>query len=324
MRILILGAAGMIGRKLSQRLGELGTLAGRPISAALLVDRVEPAAPPAPFPIETRAVDLAEPAVAAALGAWRPDAVFHLAAIVSGEAEADFDKGYAVNLDATRLLLEALRAAGNAPRLVFASSLAVYGVPLPDVVPDDYALTPRSSYGAQKAIGELLVADYARKGFVDGLSFRLPTLVVRPGAPNRAASSFLSGIIREPIDGIPATIPVDRGMASWLASPRIAVESLIHAAGLSPEDAASARALTGRGISVTVAEMMAALRDVAGPRAAALVTDAPDPAIERIVASWPRAFRCNAARRLGFPEDESIHAIIADYLATERGGRVAA
>lgn len=324
MRIVILGAAGMIGRKLALRLGALGALAARPVTGMLLVDRIEPQGLAAPFAVETRAADITDPAALADLAAWRPDAVFHLAAIVSGEAEADFERGYAVNLDATRHLLDALKAAQCRPRLVFASSLAVYGVPLPDVVPDDFNLTPRSSYGAQKAIGELLVSDYSRKGFVDGISLRLPTIVVRPGAPNRAASSFLSGIIREPLNGLSAALPVKRSMRTWIASPSVAIESLIHAAGLSPEEAASARSLTGRGISVTVDEMIDALREVAGAAVVARIQDQPDPAIERIVASWPQAFAADAATRLGFPVDGGMKAIIEAYIAEELGGRRAA
>ncbi len=324
MRIMILGAAGMIGRKLALRIAEAGTLAGKPVGAMLLVDRITPQPVPAPFSVETKAADITDPGALVALAGWRPDVVFHLAAIVSGEAEADFERGYAVNLDATRHLLDALKGADCRPRLVFTSSLAVYGVPLPDVVPDDFNLTPRSSYGAQKAIGELLVADYSRKGYVDGISLRLPTIVVRPGAPNRAASSFLSGIIREPLNGIAAAVPVKRSMRTWIASPSIAIESLVHAAGLTAEQAASARALTGRGISVTVEEMIDALRAVAGPTIAARIHDEPDPAIERIVASWPQAFAADAATRLGFPVDGGMKAIIEAYIAEELGGTIAA
>ena len=325
MRILIIGAAGMIGARLAEAAAAAGRLRGRPVTAMLLVDRVAPAASAGgAFAVETGEADITDPAVSRRLAEWRPDVVFHLAAIVSGEAEADFSKGYRVNVDATWSLLDALRQAGVVPRVVFASSLAVYGAPFPDVVPDDFALTPQSSYGAQKAIGEFLLTDFTRKGFVDGIGIRLPTIVVRPGAPNAAASGFLSGIIREPLSGVEAPLPVGREVAAWIASPRIAVETLLHAAELPSERIGTRRCLTGRGISVTVGEMIEALAEVAGPGVAARIRPAPDPTIARIVSSWPRAFETAQATALGFPVDEGIHAIIKAHIAREMGGRFVA
>ncbi|WP_207485979.1 D-erythronate dehydrogenase [Arenibaculum pallidiluteum] len=324
MRILIIGAAGMIGARLAEAIASAGTVAGRPVAAMLLADRAAPAVPGSlsgGLAAETLAADVADPAAARQLAAWRPDVVFHLAAVVSGEAEADFSKGYRVNVDATWALLEAFRLSGTAPRLVFASSLAVYGPPFPDVVPDDFALLPQSSYGAQKAIGEFLLSDFTRKGFVDGIGIRLPTIVVRPGAPNAAASGFLSGIIREPLRGVEAPLPVPRDVAAWIASPRIAVETLLHAAGLQSERIGSRRCLTGRGVSVTVGEMIEALSEVAGPAVAARIRPTEDPVVARIVRSWPRAFETAQARELGFPVDEGIRAIIEAHIAHEMGGR---
>ncbi len=260
--------------------------------------------------------------------------IFHLAAVVSGEAEADFEKGYRVNLDGTRALLEAIRAIpareghvrkghaseGYRPRLVFTSSLAVFGGPLPDVIPDDFVLRPQSSYGVQKAMGELLVADYSRRGFIDGISLRLPTICVRPGLPNRAASGFYSGILREPLNGQPAVLPVPETMRHWFASPRAAIGFLVRAAELDAAALEGVRSLTLPGISATVADQIAALRRLAGDRAVALIERRPDPAIEAIVGTWPKAFDAARARALGFVPDAGIDAILTAYVEDERGG----
>ena len=220
MRILVLGAAGMLGGKLVERLVRDGRLGSEPISELTLVDRVAAEPPRAPgFVVESTSADLAEPGVAAALVAGRPDVIFHLAAVVSGEAEQDLEKGYRVNVDATRMLLDAVRACegGYRPRLVFSSSIAVFGPPLPDVIGDDHAATPATSYGTQKAMIELLLSDHARRGFVDGIAIRLPTICVRPGTPNLAASGFFSSIIREPLNGQDAVLPVSPDVRHWFA-----------------------------------------------------------------------------------------------------------
>ncbi|MGB0498405.1 MAG: D-erythronate dehydrogenase, partial [Rubricella sp.] len=240
--------------------------------------------------------------------------VYHLAAVVSAEAEADFEKGYAVNLAAIQALLEAIRLEGNAPRFVFSSSLAVYGPPFPDPVPEDFGLRPQSSYGTQKAIGELLVADYARKGFIEGITLRLPTIVIRPGAANAAASGFLSGILREPLAGLPAELPVAEEARVWIASPRVAVESLAHAATLPHEVLAETPVLNLNGLSVSIGEMLDSLERAAGAEARARVSRVDRPEIARIVQSWPPAFVTERARALGFPADTSIDDIITDHL----------
>ncbi|MEM9852653.1 MAG: D-erythronate dehydrogenase [Pseudomonadota bacterium] len=308
-RVLIIGAAGMLGGRLARALG--------PAAAMLLVDRSAPSIPDAaPIETEARALDLAAPGAAGDLAAWAPDLVYHLAAVVSGQAEADFDLGYRVNLDATRALLDALRPGDRRPRVVFSSSLAVYGPPFPAVVPDSFAPAPASSYGVQKLMGEHLVSDYSRKGFIDGVSLRLPTVVVRPGAPNAATSGFMSAIIREPLNGQRATVPVSRDLAVWIASPDVTVASLVRAATM---DTGVARVLSARGISVTIADMVAALGRIAGPDVAALVEDGADPAAARVVETWPSAYACAAARAQGFPVDDGIEAIIRQHIAQEHG-----
>jgi nucleoside-diphosphate-sugar epimerase len=246
------------------------------------------------------------------------DCVFHLAAIVSGMAEAEFDLGMRVNLDATRTLLEVCRAGGRVPRVVFTSSVAVYGGPLPDVVLDSTAVSPQSSYGTQKAIGELLVNDYSRKGFVDGRVLRLPTVSVRPGRPNAAASSFASGIIREPLNGETSVCPVDPDTRLWLISPATATQCLLTALDLPGDVFGLSRTVNLPGLSVTPREMAAALERVAGADAAARIQWTRDARIERIVATWPGAWDTSRARALGFPQDTDFETVIREYLA-ERG-----
>jgi D-erythronate 2-dehydrogenase len=314
VKILVIGAAGMIGRKLTERLVRDGDVGGKAITALMLHDVVEPVRQDAPFPVTTCAADLAEPGVAETLVGDEPDIVFHLAAIVSGEAEADLEKGYRINLDGTRLLFDAIRRrAGYCPRVVFTSSLAVYGAPFPAVIPDDFHLTPLTSYGAQKAMGELLLSDYSRRGILDGVGIRLPTICVRPGRPNRAASSFFSGIIREPLNGQPAVLPVPTSVRHWFASPRAAVEFLIHAAELDTARLGANRSLTMPGLSATVADQIEALRTVAGDAAVALIRPEPDPAVAAIVSGWPEAFEARRARDLGFRGDASFADIIRIY-----------
>lgn len=327
MDILILGGAGMIGRKLLSRLARDGGLGERPIAQVHLVDVVAPeTAIAAPFAVTGEATDITDPAVAQRLVAARPELIFHLAAVVSGAAEADFDLGYRVNLAATEALFEAIRAVGDGyrPRVVFTSSLAVYGAPLPDIVPDTHHLTPLTSYGTQKAIGELLLADYSRRGFLDGVGLRLPTICVRPGLPNKAASGFFSGIIREPLNGQEALLPVGEDVRHWFASPRSAIGFLIHAAQLDADVLGNARNLTMPGVSATVGEELAALRRFGGEAALRLIRREPDPVIARIVESWPRAFEARRARELGFTAETDFDAIVRAHVEDELGGSIAA
>src|SRR5882672_6237712 len=277
MHILVIGAAGMVGRKLVERLLREKKLGGKAISKLSLQDVVAPAEPrEKPFEISTRTGDLSVPGEAAALVADNPDVIFHLAAIVSGEAETDFEKGYRINLDGTRFLYDAIRARAYLPRIVFTSSAAVYGAPFDGPIRDDFHLTPLTSYGTQKAIGELLLADYTRRGFFDGIGLRLPTICVRPGKPNKAASGFFSGIIREPLAGEEAILPVPDTVRHTHASPRAAVAFLVHAAGLTREQLGSRINLTMPGVSCTVGEQIASLRKIAGDKVAARIRREPD------------------------------------------------
>ena len=325
MHVLILGAAGMIGRKLTDRIIADGTLAGRKVTRLTLHDVVMPATPAdAGIEIETFASDFSVPGAAGKLIAGKPDVIFHLAAIVSGEAETDFDKGYRVNLDATRMLFEVIRADESyCPRVVFTSSLAVFGAPFPDVIPDDFHLTPLTSYGAQKACGEMLLSDFTRKGMFDGIGIRLPTICVRPGMPNKAASGFFSGIIREPLAGAEAVLPVSTEVVHWLASPRAAIGFLIHAAGLDGKALGPRRNLTMPGLGISVGGMIAALREVAGEKVAARVRQERDPFIETIVAGWPSRFDTRRAYDLGFTADADFKSIILAHIEDELGGQIA-
>lgn len=322
MHILILGAAGMVGHKLLDRLATDGTLAGRPIASVLAHDVVAPSLPRAPFRVATATGDLSAPGALDALLTQAPDVIFHLAAIVSGEAEADFDKGYRVNLTATWALFEALRAKDQRPRVVFTSSIAVFGAPFPEAIGDEFVTAPLTSYGTQKAIGELLLADYTRKGFIDGIGIRLPTICVRPGAPNKAASGFFSNIMREPLSGKRAVLPVSEDVRHWHASPRAAVGFLLHAATIEGAAVGSRRTLSMPGLSVTVGEQIAALRAVAGDRAAALIDRVPDATIMGIVAGWPRNFDPRRARELGFEAERRFEDILQVHIADELGGKL--
>jgi len=324
MHILVIGGAGMVGRKLIERLSRDGRVGGTPITRLTAHDVVPPRVPAAPFPIDTRVSDLSVPGEAAALVAEKPDVIFHLAAIVSGEAEADFDKGYRINLEGTRHLFDAVRLIeGYTPRLVFTSSIAVFGAPFPEAIPDEFFHTPLTSYGTQKAMGELLLADYTRRGFFDGIGIRLPTICVRPGLPNKAASGFFSGIIREPLAGQEAVLPVSEDVMHWHASPRSAVGFLIHAATLDGARVGPRRNLTMPGLAVTVGEQIEALRKVAGDTAVARIRKAPDPVIETIVAGWPRQFDAARATELGFKAESSFEEIIRIHIEDELGGKIA-
>jgi len=325
LHILVLGAAGMVGRKLTERLLRDGHLGKREITAMTLQDVVAPAKPAnASIPISVVTSDFADPGTAAPLVAHRPDVIFHLAAIVSGEAEAEFDKGYRINLDGTRYLIDAIRAIGGGykPRLVFTSSIAVFGAPFPEKIGDEFFHTPLTSYGTQKSICELLIADYTRKGLLDGVGIRLPTICVRPGKPNLAASGFFSSIIREPLVGQPAVLPVSDKVRHWFASPRAAIGFLIHAATCDLAPLGGRRSLALPGVTATVAEEIEALRSVAGEAATRLITRKTDPAIERLVSNWPEAFDTQRALALGFRADASFEAIVRVHIEEELGGRV--
>jgi nucleoside-diphosphate-sugar epimerase len=323
MKVLIIGGAGMVGQKLAQRLAKDGSLGGKPITGMMLYDVVgAERCPDCPFPMAVKVGDLSQPGEADALVADKPDVIFHLAAIVSGEAELEFDKGYRINLDGTRNLLEAVRKAGNKPRIVFTSSIAVFGAPFPEAIGDEFFTTPLTSYGTQKAIGELLLADYTRKGFLDGIGIRLPTICVRPGRPNKAASGFFSNIIREPLAGHEAVLPVSEDVRHWHASPRAAVGFLLHAATIDGDKVGPRRNLTMPGLSVTVGEQIAALRKVAGDKVVARIRREPDPMIMRIVDGWPRNFDARRAAALGFEADSSFEAIIRAHIEDELGGKI--
>lgn len=324
MRVLIIGGAGMVGGKLARRLAGERVLGGREIESISLVDVVEPAVPPGAANVDTVVCDIADPVAMGELLAARPEVIFDLAAVVSGEAELEFDTGYRVNLDGTRQLLEAVRLTPGEyrPRVVFSSSIAVFGPPFPDVIADEQATTPATSYGTQKAIVELLIADYSRRGFIDGIGVRLPTICVRPGAPNRAASGFFSGIIREPLNGQEAILPVARDVRHWFASPRAAVQFLVHAATIDTEALGPRRSLTMPGVSATVEDEIEALRRVAGDAAVALIHEEPDPMIARLVGGWPRAFDARRATALGFVAERDFDEIVRIYVEDELGGLV--
>ena len=314
----------MIGRKLSARLVKDTQLNGKKIDRLTLIDVVAPEKP-ASFAgtAELSASDLSSPGAAAKAIAGKPDVIFHLAGVVSGEAETDFDKGYRVNLDGTRVLLEEIRAAGYKPKVVFTSSVAVYGAPFPASIGDEFQLTPLTSYGTQKAISELLLADYNRREFLDGVGIRLPTICVRPGKPNKAASGFFSGIIREPLAGQEALLPVSETVRHTHASPRAAVGFLIHAAGLTRDQLGPRISLAMPGVSCTVGEQIDALRRVAGDKVAARIRHAPDELVQRIVSGWAERLDAKRARDLGFKAETSFDDIIRAHIEDELGGKIA-
>ena len=317
----------MIGRKLTDHLAKDKTLGGRDIQSLTLADVVEPQTPIGfTGAVETVATDLSEPGAAERLVARRPDTIFHLAAIVSGEAEADFEKGYRVNLDGTRYLFDAIRRETSKepykPRVVFTSSLAVFGAPLPEMIGDEFFSTPLTSYGTQKTIGELLLSDYSRRGFFDGVGIRLPTICVRPGKPNKAASGFFSSILREPLSGLEASLPVSTSVRHWFASPRAAVGFLTHAATLDSSQLGWRRNLNLPGLSASVAEQIEALGRIAGEKAAKLIQPKPDEAIRKIVEGWPRQFDARRAEGLGFKAERSMDEIIRVFIEDELGGTI--
>jgi nucleoside-diphosphate-sugar epimerase len=326
MHILMTGAAGMIGRKLTTRLVKDGGINGQPIDRFTLVDVVTPDKP-AGFmgKLDLSTSDLAAPGIAETLIAGRPELIFHLAGVVSGEAEIDLEKGYHVNLDGTRALLDAIRTAdgGYKPKLVFTSSIAVFGAPFPPSgIPDEFHLTPLTSYGTQKAMSELMLADYNRRGILDGVGIRLPTICVRPGKPNKAASGFFSGIIREPLKGEAAVLPVPRSVVHTHASPRSAVGFLVHAAEIDGQAVGPRRNLTMPGVAVSVAQQIEALQRVAGSKAVELIRDEPDETIWNIVKNWPSRFDARRARELGFAAEADFDAVIRAYIEDEMGGKI--
>jgi nucleoside-diphosphate-sugar epimerase len=326
MHILITGAAGMIGRKLTERLVNDGSLNAREIAKLTLIDIVAPAKPVGfSGELALAAADLADSGAADKAISGRPDVIFHLAAIVSGEAELDFDKGYRVNLDGTRALLDAVRKLGQGyhPKLVFTSSIAVFGAPYPEAIPDEFHLTPLTSYGTQKAICELLIADFTRRGVFDGVGIRLPSIVVRPGKPNKAASGFFSSIIREPLAGEEAVLPVEDSVLHWHASPRAAVGFLIHAAGLTREQLGPRVNLTMPGVCCTVGEQIEALKRIAGDKPVGRIRRVPDPLVARIVAGWPSRFDPRRALTLGFKGEGSFDDIIRVHIEDDLGGKIA-
>jgi nucleoside-diphosphate-sugar epimerase len=327
MSITVLGGGGFLGAKLARRLARDGHAGGRPVEALTLFDLQPPPVPAgASFPVRCLGGDVSDPAALAAAVPPGTRAVVHLAAVVSAQAEADFDLGLKVNLHGTLSVLAACRALPSPPRVVFTSSVASFGGGQGAVLPDDARQVPENSYGAQKAMGELLLADATRRGMVDAVNIRMPTVIVRPGRPNKAASSFVSAILREPLLGLPAELPVEDDFAVWVCSPRRAVEWLLHAMAMDTAPMGADRGVNPPGMRARVGDMLAALERVAGPGARALVRKAPDPAVAAIVGGWPAAFTAERARaRLGFSEqeplDELVRAFVEDDLEETRRDR---
>ena len=315
MNIVITGGGGFLGSRLAAKLLEQGSLGGNRLARITLLDAAFPRAMPADPRLKAVSGDVSDKAVLEEVIAPDTDAVFHLAAVVSGQAEAEFDLGMRVNLDGTRLLLERCRQCARPPRIVFSSSVAAFGGKLPEVLDDTTTPLPQTSYGTQKVIGEYLLSDYSRKGFVDGRSLRLPTIVVRAGRPNAAASSFASGIIREPLNGEISECPVAPETGVWLLSPRRVVEAFVHAHDLPAAAWGSNRVVNLPGITASVGEMVAALKKVAGARAAERVAFKPDARIQAIVRTWPVRFRTPRALEMGFRADDGVEAVIGDYVA---------
>ena len=317
MKILIMGGAGMIGQKLLNLILKKEEINNEKISEITLFDIID-----APYPQDTNILinstsgDISDEKVSKNLVSSRPDIIFHLAAIVSGQAEQEFDLGWNINAKGSWGLFEAIRQQGEdyCPRLIFTSSIAVFGAPFPEKIPDDFFTTPLTSYGAQKAISELLLADYSRKNMVDGVSIRLPTICVRPGKPNLAASGFFSGIIREPLNGQEAILPVNTDVRHWHATPRAAAGFLIHAAEIDSSKLNDRITLNMPGLSVTVQEQIDALESVAGSDVVKLIKHQPDPTIQKIVSGWARDFDTRRSIELGFKAETSFEEIIKTYI----------
>ncbi|MDF2809848.1 MAG: nucleoside-diphosphate-sugar epimerase [Microvirga sp.] len=322
MHILITGAAGMLGSKLTMSLVNDNQIRGRKIDRITLADIVPPAIPDGLAGVsQAIAADLSKEGEADRLIGPRPDVIVHLAAVVSGEAEADFDKGYRMNLDGTRALFEAIRREGArapyCPRLVFSSSVAVFGGPFDDPISDTFLTAPLTSYGTQKAMCELLLSDYSRRGILDGIGIRLPTICVRPGKPNKAVSGFFSSILREPLVGQTAVLPVPDTVSHWFASPRAAIGFLRHAMSIDTTLLGDRRNLSLPGLSATVGEQIEALRRVAGNRAVGLIRHEPDAKIMAIIGEWPRSFNAQRAISMGFAADSSFESIIRSHIEDE-------
>jgi len=323
MKVLIIGAAGMIGRKVTDRIVANGSIGGSQVEKVFLYDIVRPDTPNSTsISFRSKTADLGLSGEAEQLVANRPDVIFHLAAVLSGEAESDFEKGYRVNLDNTRALFEAIRSVGDGykPRVVFTSTIAVFGKPFPDVIPDDFLSAPLTSYGTTKAMVELMLSDYSRRGYIDGIGIRLPTICVRPGKPNGAASGFYSNIIREPLNGQEAILPVPETVRHWFASPRAAVKFVLQAATIDTRLLGDRRNLTLPGLSATVGEQIAALKKIAGENVAARIRVEPDPTILKIVEGWPERFETTRANALGFRAESSFEEIIKIHIDDELGG----
>ena len=317
MKVLIMGGAGMIGQKLLNLILKNKKLKNEEITEITLFDIIESPYPlNSSIPIITKSGDISDPKTSIDLISSKPDIIFHLAAIVSGQAEQEFDLGWNINAKGSWSLFEAIRHKGDnyCPRVVFTSSIAVFGAPFPEKIPDDFFTTPLTSYGAQKAISELLLADYSRKGMVDGISIRLPTICVRPGKPNLAASGFFSGIIREPLNGKEAILPVSDEVRHWHATPRSAAGFLIHAAEIDTSTLNNRITLNMPGLSVTVKEQIEALGRVAGNDVVKLIKYKPDPMIQKIVAGWARNFETKRAIQLGFKAENNFDEIIKVYI----------
>jgi nucleoside-diphosphate-sugar epimerase len=317
MKILITGGGGFLGFKLARALLARGNLGGKPVSSITLLDGAFPPAAAQEPRLKAVAGDVSDPKVIAAVCPPDTDAVFHLAAVVSGAAEADFDLGMRVNLKGMELLLAQMRQCARPPRLVYTSSVAAFGGALPAVLDDSTIANPQTSYGAQKVIGEYLVSDYSRKGYIDGRSLRLPTIVVRAGKPNAAASSFASGILREPLNGAASQCPVAPDTGVWMLSPGRVVEAFLHAWELPPEAWGAQRWLNLPGITASVAQMIEALKNVAGAKVAGLVSYLPDARIQAIVKTWPVNFRTPRALAMGFKADKDVESIVRAYIADE-------
>ena len=313
MKIVITGGGGFLGSRLARALLAKGELGGQKISKVTLFDTGFPNGSPADPRVTAVTGDVVQINLSPDTGA-----VFHLAAVVSGAAEADFDLGMRANLEGTHRVLEQARRCPKPPRLVFSSSVAAFGGALPPVLDDSTTPTPQTSYGSQKVMGEYLIADYSRKGYVDGRSLRLPTIVVRAGRPNAAASSFASGILREPLNGVVSECPVGPETGVWLLSPRRVVESFIHAHEIPAAAWGSGRVVNLPGITTSVAEMVEALKRVAGAKTAARVQFKPEARIQAIVKTWPVRFKTPQSLKMGFRADDSVETVIRDYLEDEK------
>jgi nucleoside-diphosphate-sugar epimerase len=320
MRVVIIGGGGMIGQKLARALGQRGKIGRNAIGHLALADINDPAPVEAAFPVSSHKLDITDRAAVDALLAEGADIIYHLAAIVSGQAEAEFDLGMSINLIGSINVFEAARATGTFPKLVFTSSIAVYGGEVPEMIEDWTALNPQTSYGAQKAAAELLLTDYSRKGFIDGRGLRLPTISIRPGKPNKAASSFMSSIFREPLQGREATCPVGPDYEHWYLSPRRCVENLIHAAEVPAAALGQNRCFALPGRTHSIGDMVEAMRRVAGDAPVRLINWEPDREVQRIVLGWKAHFNPAKALALGFVRDDSFEDNIRFFLEDDAEG----